>query len=241
MKKIWNSMLLLSSLVLLIGCSEAPPQKTDLYIYLDYTEGQDYTERLAEDADKFLQLMDITEGNDRNYGSIRIYPIHDVASASSVNVKLKEGKSQFEGNKYLRQKELETFKQKLLDKAEALNADYVGKPLKSSHIFHPLCKGIKKLNRSDAGRKLILVYSDMLENSEVANLHARQLKLEALPTQFDNACGIEDLSDCEIFIVHPVDKKNDQKIRQAAKFWEQYLTSKGLDGDYFHFEPSIDI
>ena len=241
MKNITHKVFLLLGLVLLMGCSEAPPTKTDLFIYLDYTEGQDYTDQLATDADKYLQLMNISEGNDRNYGTIRLYPIHDVASTSSISVKLKEGKSQFEGNKYLREKELATFKQQLLDKAGQLNADYVGKPLKHSHIYHPLCKGIKKLNRSDANRKLILIYSDMLENSEVTNLHTKNLDVAALPASFDKACGIEDLSDCEIFVVHPVDKKNDQKIRRAAKVWEQHLVSKGLDSDYFHFEPSIDL
>ncbi|MEO1515590.1 MAG: hypothetical protein AAFV95_11270 [Bacteroidota bacterium] len=232
---------LLLALVALMGCQEAPPQRTDLYIYLDFTEGQDYTDQLAQDADKYIQLMNISEGNDRNYGSIRVYPIHDVATAASVQVKLKEGKSALEGNKYLRKKELDEFKQQLLEKTDDLNARYTGQPLKHSHIFHPLCKGVKKLNRSDASRKLIVIYSDMLENSEVANLNGKKLNSDRLEQQFDNACGMEDLSDCEVYIVHPVDKKNDQKIRRAANFWEQYLIGKGLDVDYFHFEPSIDI
>ena len=52
---------------------------------------------------------------------------------------------------------------------------------------------------------------------------------------------MEDASDIELYIVHPVDKQNDQKIQKAADLWAKYLLDKGLDEDAFHFDTGIDM
>lgn len=239
MKKI---MLFLGIVLMMLSCADNEKvTNTDLYIYLDYTEGQDYTEQLDDDVDKYLTLMNITEKSDRGSGKVRLFPLHDVSSSVSKSVKLKEGLSKMEGNKYIRKKELDEFKAKLMKKAEDINTTYTGKPLKHSHIFNPLCKGIKKMSHSNADRKVIVIYSDMLENSDLANFHSKKLSYDQLKTQFDSACDLDDVSDVEIYIVHPVDKHNDKKIRMAENFWSKYLIEKGLDSEMWHFETGIDI
>lgn len=238
MKKIIFMLLVLLTVA---ACKEESAISTDLYIYLDFTEGEDYSEHLEADIDKYIGLLDADGENSRNYGTIKVYPLHDVSAGMSKTVKLKEGKSSFEGNKFLRKKEVEEFKTKLLDKMVEVNSSYTGKELNNSYIFTPLCKGVKKLNKSDANRKVILVYSDMLENSDIANFHSKSMKYESLKASFDKACGIDDASDIEFYIVHPVDKKNDHKIQKAADLWTKYLIEKGVDEDAFHFDTSIDI
>lgn len=236
-----KNILFLISLIFLIACSSEKATKTDLYIYLDFTEGQDYTKALENDVDHYLELMNVTEHSNRNYGMIRVYPLHDVGSATSKTVKLKEGKSELEGNRHIRNKEIDAFKGKLLSKMNETNSNFTNKELKSSHIFTPICKGVKKMSKSDADKKVILIYSDMLENSELANFHSSQIKYESLKSNFDQACGIEDMSDYEVYIVHPVDKHNDKKIRKAENLWGKYLQDKGLDADNFHFDTSIEL
>ena len=237
-----KNLIILLSILLLVGCTESQPvTNTELFIYLDYTEGQDYTDLLENDVDKYLELMNVGEENDESFGKVRIYPLHDIASSRSQTVKLKKGKSKLEGNRYIRQKELDKFKAQLRDKTTEINNNFTGKALANSHIFNPLCKGIHKINNSNADRKVIVIYSDMLENSELANFHSKKLKYEHLKKNFDGSCDLEDLSDCEIYIVHPIDKKNDSKIRMAENFWAKYLMEKGLDEDLWHFDTSIDI
>jgi len=167
--------------------------------------------------------------------------LHDVASSMSKTVKVKEGKPEFESNRYIRNKELTAFKTKLVSKMTEINENYTKKDLKSSHIFTPICKGVKKLSKSEADRKVVLIYSDMLENSELANFHSGKIKYESLKSNFDKACGIEDMADYEVYIVHPVDKNNDTKIRKAEELWGKYLQDKGLDSDNFHFDTSIEL
>lgn len=238
MKKILFSMLLL---LVAFSCTEEKPIKTDLYIYLDFTEGQDYSEQIQLDIDKYPTLMNVTENQERNFGSIKIYPLHNVSSGVSKTVKLKEGKSQFEGNKFLRSKEINEFKEKLKQKLKDTNDELVGKELERSHIFTPLSKGIKKLNKSDADKKVILIYSDMPENSELANFHSKNITFERMQSNFNKACGFDDCSDISFYVVHPVDKNNDAKIQKAADFWSKYLTEKGLDEDNFSFDTGIDF
>ena len=238
MKKLMLFMFLALSMV---ACHKEEPIQTDLYIYLDFTEGQDYSAQLEGDAKKYVQLLGVDDEELSAYGTIKIYPLHDVSASVSKTVKLKKGKSKFEENRFLRIKEIDDFTEKLIDKATQVNDQFTAKELNSSHIFAPICKGVKKLNKSDADRKVILIYSDMLENSELANFHSKNLIFETLKKNFDAACDMEDTSDIEWHIVHPVDKKNDQKIQKAEDLWTKYLSEKGVDEDMFHFDTSIDL
>ena len=233
--------LLILSLFLMFGCQTKPPTETEIYIYLDFTEGQDYSNRFEEDATAYLELMGLFDEGSPDFGKIKVYPLYDVGSARGKTVKLKEGKSEFEGNKFLRKKEVEKFQSQLIGFLKEMNAAYTGKSLNRSHIFAPICKGINKLNDADADRKIMLIYSDMLENSDLANFHAKNQSVEKWATAFDEACEIEDVSDLEFYIVHPVDKNNDSKIQVAADFWQNYLMDKGLDEDGFHFDTGIDL
>lgn len=222
------------------ACETKPPTETEIYLYLDFTEGQDYSERVEEDVTAYLELMELADLSSPNFGKIKVYPLYDVGSARGKTIKLKEGKSEMEANKFLRQKEVEKFRGQLVDFLQEVNAEYTGKSLDNSHIFEPVCKGIKKLNNADADRKIMLIYSDLLENSDVANLHAKKANFKKWTAAFDTACDLEDVSDLEFYIVHPVDKKNDAKIQTAADFWSNYLMDKGLDEDGFHFDTGIE-
>ena len=224
----------------LMSCQETSPvQHTDLYIYLDYTEGQNYT-TIEKDLEHYLTLMNVSEEHPRNYGTMKLFPLYDIGSTPSATVKLKEGKSKFEGNKFLRQKEVEKFKSKVMDKVTKMNESYSDKELNKSHIVQPLSKGFKKLEQSDATRKVILIYSDMLENSDIANFH-RNFSSEKLSNSLDKYWKTEDISEFEVFIVHPIDKKNDTKIQKSGSFWRDYLIKKGLDEDMYHFDTSIEV
>ena len=237
-----KKLLFLLTLILLVGCVENEPvTNTELFIYLDYTEGQDYSDVVDHDLDKYLELMNVTEESNANFGKVRIYPLHDVGSSMSKTVKLKKGKSKMEGNRYIRLKEIEKFKTDLLEKTTAVNNTFSGKALKRSHIFNPLCKGVHKISNSNADRKVIVIYSDMLENSDLANFHSGKLSYETLKKNFDGSCKFDDLSDTEVYIIHPIDKKNDNKIRTAENFWSKYMMEKGLDSEMWHFDTSIDI
>ena len=236
-----NYLIFASLFLLLIGCNTAPPTETELYIYLDFTEGQDYTQQLEEDLDNYAALMGIEDGGSANYGKVKVLPLHDLSSAKSKTIKLKQGKSDMERNEFIRKKETDKFKGQLLDLLQELNTNYTGKELKNSHLFEPICKGIKKLNKSDADRKIILIYSDMLENSDIANFHSKSGSTEKWTNQFNEACDPEDAADLEIFVVYPIDKNNDEKINKAADFWASYFADKGMDEDAFHFETGIDL
>lgn len=227
-------------MLFLWSCTQEEVVNTDLYLYFDYTEGQNYEQVMAQDVDKYLQLMDISE-HSRNYGTVKVYPLHDISASVNQTVKIKEGKSQLEGNRYVRQKEVNQFKEKLGGKLTSLNESFKNTPLNNSHIFAPICKGFKKLQQSDTNQKIVIIYSDMLENSNVANLHRGKVDYAELAATLDETCNCGDLMDIQLYVVHPVSKPHDQLIRQSAGLWQQYFQGKGLDSKNFHFDTSIDI
>lgn len=236
-----KNLMLLFCLLFLIGCSEneTPIQKTDLYVYLDYTEGQNY-HSVEADLDNYLKIMHVTDEEPSNYGTIKLFPLYDIGSTPSSTVKLNKGKSKMESNRYLRQQEVDKFKTKVMEKVEAMNAQYSNKHLKKSHIVQPLFKGFAKIEKSKADRKVVLIYSDMLENSKIANFH-KGIKTDKLMATLQQYWTTEDLSDLEVYIVHPIDKGNDQKIQTSGDFWKSFLTNKGLDEDLFHFDTGIEV
>lgn len=227
-------------ILLVLACNEPVPLKTDLYVYLDYTEGQQY-DFDKEEVEKYLSLMEAKSEHSRNAGSIKIFPLYNLSSSKSVTVKLKEGKSKFEGNRYLRQKELKEFTTKVLDKIGKMNETYGGDELEASHIFNPLNNGFKKLLKSNADRKVVLIYSDMLENSKVANFHSNSANEKTLLANFEEVGGVDDLSEVELYIVYPIDQKNDAKIRKRLSVWEQYFVQHGIDSELFHADTGIDL
>lgn len=227
-------------LFFLLSCQQEKVLNTDLYIYFDYTEGQSYEQVMQQDVSKYLQLMTISE-HSPNFGTIRLYPLHDVSASVTQSVKIKEGKSKLEGNRYVRKKEVDQFTEKLNTKLLNLNQQFQGTPLKHSYIYTPICKGLKKMQNADSDNKIIIIYSDMLENSEVANLHRNNVNFKDLQSALTEHCDCGDLMDIQLYVVHPVNKKNDHLIRQSAGLWQQYFFGKGLDEDNFHFDTSIDI
>ena len=236
-----NLLFLMSVVLLTIGCHTSPPTETDLYIYLDFTEGQDYSQQIADDLDSYTELLQVGENGSPNFGKVKIFPLYDLASARSKTVKLKAGKAEFEANQFLRQKEVDKFKTKLSTALLAINETYTGKSLNKSHLIEPICKGMQKLNKSDADKKVVLIYSDMLENSTLANFHGKSSHPKNWQQGIDAVCHLEDIADLDIFVVYPVDKKNDGKITRAAEFWTDYFASKGADDETFRFDTEIDL
>jgi len=234
-------MLLMSLVLFALGCNTSPPTETELYIYLDFSEGQDYSTQITQDLDNYGELLEIGEEGSPNFGKVKIIPLYDLGSARSKTVKLKEGKSEFEANKFLRQKEVDKFKTQLLASLTEINERYKGKALKRSHLIEPISKGMKKLNKSNADRKVVLIYSDMLENSTIANFHGKSKNWKDWSARIDAKCKLEDVSDLERLVVYPINKKNDGKITKAAEFWMAYFASKGADDDTFRFDTEIDL
>lgn len=236
-----NLIILISLFLFTFGCHTSSPIETELYIYLDFTEGQDYSKQITEDLDSYAELLQVGEIGSPNFGKVKIFPLYDLASARSKTIKLKKGKSEFEANQFLRQKEVDKFKTKLSTALMEINEMYTGKALKRSHLIEPICKGMQKLNKSNADNKVVLIYSDMLENSNIANFHGKNSNPKNWRKQIDTACGPEDVSDLNIFVVYPIDKKTDKKISKAEKFWTEYFASKGADDETFRFETEIDL
>lgn len=234
-------MILMSLFIFTLGCNTSPPTETELYIYLDFTEGQDYSTQITQDLDNYAELLQVGENGSPNFGKVKIFPLYDLTSARSKVVKLKKGKSEFEANEFLRQKELDKFKNKLVASLMEMNATYTGTALNNSHLIEPICKGMQKLNKSSADKKVVLIYSDMLENSTVVNFHGKSKHRPDWAKRIDAVCAIEDVADLDIFVVYPIDKKMDGKITKAAEFWTDYFASKGADGDTFRFDTEIDL
>lgn len=137
-------------------------------------------------------------------------------------------------NPVKRKREVEQFYTELADKiAYKLANTEVDRNY--SKIYIKLCKSLQHLKESKADIKEIIIYSDLLENSELASFY-RDAQLESAaknPEVFYNkyfsssACTLPDLSEISIHLYVTRTSKTDIAVQKAEKFWVELFKAKG--------------
>jgi hypothetical protein len=103
-----------------------------------------------------------------------------------------------------------------------------------SKIFIKLCKSLNSLQSAPAARKVLVLYSDLLENSETASFYKEDQLSEAVNNAdsfYNNKlkakCTLPDLSGMEIYLNVMREAKADVRISKAEQFWTRLLESQG--------------
>jgi len=103
--------------------------------------------------------------------------------------------------------------------------------LQSSKLIINVCQKLKILAKSNSYKKLLIIYSDLIENSEYYTFYKKtpqQLEKEledqnAFLAKLELDCVIPNLSNIEIYAVPLRNNKNDQLVTQAIRFWKKML------------------
>lgn len=103
-----------------------------------------------------------------------------------------------------------------------------------SKIFIKLCKSLNSLQSVTAGRKVLVLYSDLLENSETASFYKEDQLSEAVKNTdsfYDNKlktkCALPNLQGVEMYLNVMREAKSDVRISKAEQFWIRLLESQG--------------
>jgi hypothetical protein len=104
-----------------------------------------------------------------------------------------------------------------------------------SVIYRVVTTELIKLSKSPAKNKVLLVYSDLFENSDLLNVYSpkgKQLlanpeKIEQLFTEY---LSLPDLSGIKVYLIYkPKDFQENQKYRTMATVYTNILTSAGCE------------
>lgn len=135
-------------------------------------------------------------------------------------------------NPKIRKDEIKAFQQQVSVMFDNFGRAY-RKDAGQSKIYQGLCRELTRLADDKADRKIMVVYSDFLENSPLFSLYPpHNLKYLQDPVQFADSvlrqdCPLPRLDSIDIYLVAYRTESNDEAVNQALKFWETVLEHAG--------------
>lgn len=239
MKRFQTIFSALALLALLISCKTETPQNTAISVLIDVTDERFKDENfISENLPKFMSLMKLDkETGGFSGGEIKLSLINEVSDSKSKIVKIGIGETGMMGENPLNRKdEVDRFYAEL----EKAMSDVLGKAdwgTDASKIYQKVTRECIKLNRIEADRKYLLLFSDMLENGKQfsfygANWKSQIEKMMAEPEQTieklsDKGPALPDLSEFEIYIIATRNSGNDEKINLSEQFWTTLFEFQG--------------
>ncbi len=212
MKKTLNFIIAVCGLsVILFSCNSTPLKTTDVYILVDNTEKIASREGLIP-TKSMLKLM-----NDG--GSVTWQQINDVSlnANKTIEVSIPD-----DPTPVLRDDALIPFTKEF----ESMRKVFLGpveKATDNSSIYKPLCMAMEHLQKSKGSQKILVIASDMIENSQFWNFYKEDLTFEQAKKQLDSS-GFSIPEDTRIKIVilyHADNQKHEKQHDKMMQFWRK--------------------
>lgn len=230
-----QSKLIITVILLLLLQSCTSPDRTDHRILVVYdvtgsTNGSLPT--ATKVMDDIIRLIDPKVHPHDGY-HLSITRIDDVSGAQLQHVEIKADETNMaSGNPKKRAREISKFIADATIKVENLLQDAdLDKPV--SKIYSKLCSSMDNLYRQDA-KHYVLVYSDMMENSNLSSFYKAGVIATAsqdpgayAQQHLAQQCDIRDLSSYMVALYPYRTAQNDELINLAERFWAGLLQAKG--------------
>jgi hypothetical protein len=229
--------------LLLASCNSDKNEKKEslIYIFIDITDTfrmknmELFETTLNNDRRKLFDIMGIsTSTGGLSGGVIKYFLLDDISTSPYSEVTLKAapgGIMNESGNIYIRRDDIKKF--------DSLNAVVVNDILKDRNWFKPkskiyqqICRQLNLMKESKADQKVVVIYSNMLENSSLISFYKNNETINRLIDNFPESivkakqdCEFPDLSEIKIYIVAQRTAELDDKINLAEKFWGKLFKS----------------
>ena len=199
---------------------------TDISVLRDVTEKHLSQPESAE----ILPLFGLDQ-NKWNGGDFRFGNISDVSYTPAREVKIGSA-NQWLSNEYDRANEIKGFYSDITKTLTDAQNDSVGKW--HSSVYMPVAMELNRLSQSKATRRILLVYSDLMENDpnfsfykdETLNQLASNYNL--LSKKLNELMPLQNLSGIEIHLLYePPNVVSDGRYKIVSAFYKKLLESKG--------------
>lgn len=226
-------------LTTLFSCNKEEVQNTRICVLIDVTDEKFRDENFVDDnLPKLLSLMKLgKESSGFSGGEIKLSLINEVSDSKSKTIKLEVAETGMMGENPLnRRDEVNRFSTELKDAFTKI-LEQANWGTDASKIYQKVTRELIKMKKGDFNRNYLIVYSDMLENSElfsfygpnwqkqVENLAADPEK--ALQKLSENGPAMPDLSEFDIYIIASRNSNNDEKINLSEKLWTSLFEYQG--------------
>jgi len=227
--KLFKTVLVMSIILAgFISCQETPtPVEIDFSIFRDITGSTENTNIDITPKD-VLEMFGV-DNNPQAYGKFRTSVLSDVHLAKVEQVRLKPVKTL---NKYIRQAAIEKFK--LGIDSLLTNLKQVKSEKEASSLFIPISKELRRLSRSTAQHKYLVIYSDLFEHSNslfsvYSDEEFKQIveNPEKLIEFFEKYAKIpDDLYGIKVFVIFNPQLADDTHFLAISNIYKELLESK---------------
>lgn len=217
----------------LLGCTQEKPKFTTVYVFIDVTDSLFRpASRYLPDIPLILREMNVdTVKGGYDGAELRLFLINDLSESKSTARRLEEGTPGMLGQNPLdRLDEIKKF-------ARGIREDFVSLLREAqwqknqSKIYQNLCRELNNLAGVKSDRKVAVIYSDMLENSNLFSFYGSGVeKVRRYLEDMDQArrelsadCAMPNLSGVELSMVTFRTKGNDEKVNLASQFWTRFF------------------
>ena len=181
-------------------------------------------------------------------GEIKLSLINEVSDSKSKTVKIEAAQTGLMGeNKLNRKDEVDRFYGNLENTfTQILNNANWGTD--ASKIYQKVTRELIKMKNSGYEKKKMIIFSDMLENSNLFSFYGVNWKTniqkmienpeESLRKLAENGPALPDLSDFDIYVITSRTVENDEKVNLSEQLW---LTLFEYQGATITFNSGLEI
>jgi hypothetical protein len=182
------------------------------------------------DASGIIQLYGF-EKDKWNGGYFQFSAINAVSLNPSEQYEI--GKANpYLSNEFKRSEELKQFQNNISEIIE--NAGHSKSEENNSSIYLPLVNALNSLAKNKADRKILLLYSDLMENTDKVSFYRKKdislliKEPKELMEELESMQALDDLSGIEVyFIYQPTNLKSDTLFQLVSNFYKTLLEKKG--------------
>ena len=240
MKKYFQRILLvLFTGLLFFSCTEEKTSTTNICVLIDVSDkrfkNQDY---VKENVPKLLHLMNLDKQTGGfSGGEIKLSLINEVSDSKSKTVKIEKGETGLMGENPLNRKDQVTKFYTQLEQSFSELLEQANWGTDASKIYQKVSRELIKMKKSEADYKYFIIYSDMLENSELFSFYGGnwQNNIEKMIEEPEKTLeqlgqkgpALPDLSEFEIFVITSRTSENDEKINLSEQLWQILFETRG--------------
>lgn len=224
---------------ILNSCREEPSSTTNICVLIDVTDERFKDENFVSgNLPQLVKLMKLDkETGGYSGGEIKLSLINEVSDSKSKIVRIAAAETGLMGENPLNRKdqvnkfysELENAFIKILDEAN-WGTD-------ASKIYQKITRELIKMKNKDADKKYMIIYSDMLENSQLFSFYGSNWRnlinkmIENPETTIDKLSNdgpaLPDISEFTIYIINTRTAENDEKINLSEQLWMALFEYQG--------------
>jgi hypothetical protein len=212
--------------IFLSACISSQTNTTEVVVLRDVTEKN----MIQPKADDILKLYDFS-GNNWNGGRFRFSDISQVSRNQTQQVRM-ESANQWLSNKFQREDDINHFQKSITEIVNKAGQVVMGKD--NSSIYIPIAKELNLLSQSKSEKRIFIVYSDLMENTEELSFYRKndfallETEPKLLQEKFEKLSEINSLSGIQVwFIYQPSDPISDKQFNIISEFYRKLLESKG--------------